>query len=474
MELFQQAIESMTETMPPLAFPIGKTTGAGFACMDLAKAPHILFAGTTGSGKSVGLNVGISTIMLRAKGRVRFHMIDPKRVELSHYADSAAVETVVTDMDEAAGVIEGLVGEMDYRYELMLEAGVKNIEAYLDKTGEKMPYEILVVDELGDLMDTHSKRVLPHLIRLGQLARAAGIHMMLATQRPAADTVPKRLLANIPSRIAYRCQSHTESRLVIGEKGAEELKGNGDLLAQIPDRQGLTRAQGPFISDEEIAEAVRLSESAEYSTGDEELEIEDIDTEEDVEDHAAGMSATAPDVATEDAKEAGRLVAEALNQAREAKDQEHIDDLEMSLQTYATRIRIQEETIESFKADLMEREAVEREHMIRVGVAEARVVDAHKDAADAEVKAEEARMEAERADRLTMRFGVFAMVAVIAIGGFSALALAAYGMAASATGIIVLTGVCAALVHNPKIAKKTRRSSEQRHPDKYARAGVNR
>lgn len=464
MELFQQAIESMTEDMPPLAFPIGKN-GREHAYLNLAKAPHALLAGTTGSGKSVGLNVAISTIMLRAKGRVRFHMIDPKRVELAHYADSDAVEAVVTDMDQAAGVIEGLVGEMDYRYELMLEAGVKNIEDYLAKTGEKMPYEILVVDELGDLMDTHSKRVLPHLIRLGQLARAAGIHMLLATQRPAADTVPKRLLANIPSRIAYRCQSHTESRLVIGEKGAEDLKGNGDLLAQIPDRQGLTRAQGPFISDEEIAEAVRLSESAEYSTGDE--EIEDIDTEESIEADAQGSFGAVDWVQSkDDAQEAGRLVAEALSQARASESQkvideqaEHIAHLKAKADQLNSQLKIAEGDV---------KEATERFITAErsAHISEARMVEARE-------RADHHTARARSAEDQIANITWWSTMAIVLVGIVASLTLVAVG---STSGSLMMAGLAfaGAIIVKTSHTTTLRRSNEQRHPSKHARAGVDR
>ena len=298
MELFKDAIASIPETMPPLTIPLGKT-GKSYTFVDLAKAPHMLYAGTTGSGKSVGLNGAISTIALRAGGRVRFHMIDPKRVELSDYADMACVADVVTDMDEAAALVDALVAEMDERYELMMDAGVKKLDDYNAKAKTPLPYEILVVDELGDLMDTHSKAVLPQLIRLGQLARAAGIHMLLATQRPAADTVPKRLLANVPTRVAYRCQSHTESRLVIGEKGAETLRGNGDLMAIVPGEPSVVRAQAPYISEDEVREVARVAEGPAGApiteAEDDDLEVSELSYDEEDEAPAA-PTAGVPDV----------------------------------------------------------------------------------------------------------------------------------------------------------------------------------
>ena len=271
---FTDVLASIPTTEPTLTVPVGVTQEGRLTCMDLAKAPHALYAGVTGSGKSVGLNVAIATIMARATPEtVRFRMVDPKRVELSQYRASAFVDMVVTDMDEAAGLIEETVREMDRRYSLFESTGVKSLDAYNETAEAREPYIVLVIDELADLMDTHRKVVEPQIIRLGQLARAAGIHMLMATQRPGADTVPKRILSNIPTRIGYRTQSHTESRLILGERGAEDLKGNGDLLALIAGGAGLTRAQGPYISDEEIAEIVLADVTAEV----EPAELEDVE-----------------------------------------------------------------------------------------------------------------------------------------------------------------------------------------------------
>lgn len=271
---FADVLASIPTTEPTLTVPVGVTQEGRLTCMDLAKAPHALYAGVTGSGKSVGLNVAIATIMARATPEtVRFRMVDPKRVELSQYRASAFVDMVITDMDEAAGLIEETVREMDRRYSLFESTGVKSLDAYNETAEAREPYIVLVIDELADLMDTHRKVVEPQIIRLGQLARAAGIHMLMATQRPGADTVPKRILSNIPTRIGYRTQSHVESRLILGEKGAEELKGNGDLLALIAGGAGLTRAQGPYISDEEIAEIVLADATGEV----EPAELEDVE-----------------------------------------------------------------------------------------------------------------------------------------------------------------------------------------------------
>ena len=259
---FSDTLASITDDQAPLTIPVGVTNEDTLKVLDLAKAPHILYAGATGSGKSVGLNAGIATLMKRNDpSNLRFTMIDPKRVELADYRASAFVDAVITDMDEAAEALEEVLKLMERRYREFETAGVKNISSYNDRFPNKpMAYHVLVVDELADLMDTHSDTVFPILVRLGQLARAAGIHMMLATQRPAADTTPKKLVSNIPTRIGFMTQSAVESRIILGSKGAEDLKGNGDLLAQLPGTKGLVRAQGPFISEDEIKEIVAENE----------------------------------------------------------------------------------------------------------------------------------------------------------------------------------------------------------------------
>ena len=258
---FTDTLASITGDQAPLTIPVGVTNEDTLKVLDLAKAPHILYAGATGSGKSVGLNAGIATLMKRNDPtNLRFTMVDPKRVELADYRASAFVDAVITDMDEAAEALEEVLKLMERRYREFETAGVKNISSYNESADQPMAYHVLVVDELADLMDTHADTVFPILVRLGQLARAAGIHMMLATQRPAADTTPKKLVSNIPTRIGFMTQSAVESRIILGSKGAEDLKGNGDLLAQLPGTKGLVRAQGPFISEDEIKEIVAENE----------------------------------------------------------------------------------------------------------------------------------------------------------------------------------------------------------------------
>lgn len=275
MTVYQKMRTALTDE-GVLTFPLAVTAGDRAKFFNLASAPHALWAGTTGSGKSVSLNVALATMVDRNDGSVVFDMIDPKRVELSIYRGVRGVRQVATDMDEATGVIHELLAEMDERYQKFEQVGVRKLEDYNDRTGEALPYRVLVVDELSDLMDTHKAQVLPPLVRIGQLGRAAGIHMMLATQRPAADTIPKKLLANVPARIGLLCQSHTESRLILGEKGAEDLNGHGDMLVKVPGEKGLTRGQGPFLSDSDLAEILGRNRVTE---AEEEAEVAEFEEE---------------------------------------------------------------------------------------------------------------------------------------------------------------------------------------------------
>lgn len=331
MTSFDTIFKHLDADAGPLAFPLLTTPNDTVKFFDLAAAPHALWAGTTGSGKSVSLNIALATLIKRNTGQVIFDMIDPKRVELSIYRNVEHVRSVTTDMDDAAQIVEALAEEMDERYSLLEREGVRKLSDYNAKTGQNLPYRVLVVDELADLMDTHKSQVLPALVRIGQLGRAAGFHMMLATQRPAADTIPKKLLANVPARIALLCQSHTESRLILGEKGAEDLNGHGDMLVQVPGERGLSRGQGPFLSDEELAQIVLDHTDPELmDPTDEEL---DADEDEDWEDdgvevpeeavaealNAPMPTATAPSVESVEAM--SRALAE-LMQSRQSTGQE--------------------------------------------------------------------------------------------------------------------------------------------------------
>lgn len=221
-----------TEAILPLA--IGKTiTGKTFIA-DLADAPHLLVAGATGQGKSVGLNVMLMSLLhKKTPDEMKLVLIDPKQVELSVYsklASSYLAEPVVTGELEAAKVLNKLCGMMDKRYTIISAAGKRNIKEYNEDAKETMPYVVVVIDEYGDLIMQSGKSVERSICRLAQKARAVGIHLIISTQRPSATIVTGNIKANFPTRIAFRCTTGTDSRVVLDQVGAEKLTGNGDML----------------------------------------------------------------------------------------------------------------------------------------------------------------------------------------------------------------------------------------------------
>ena len=254
-----------------LPIPIGKTIEGGVYVEDLAKMPHLLVAGATGSGKSVGVNALIVGLLYAKQPRdLKFVMIDPKKIELNGYATllnhfSAmpidAEDPIITDFSQAAAVLRSCEREMELRYDLLAEAGVRGIGEYNDKfargalepLGGKhrhLPYLVVIVDELADLMMTSAKEVEAPIARLAQMARAVGIHLVLATQRPSVDVITGLIKANFPSRMAYQTSSKIDSRTIIDGGGAHQLVGNGDLLHMNGSR--LTRLQGPYVSVDEV------------------------------------------------------------------------------------------------------------------------------------------------------------------------------------------------------------------------------
>lgn len=252
-----------------LSFAVGKDIGGKIVMADLAKMPHLLVAGTTGSGKSVWVNTLIMSIIYRAEPeQVRFIMIDPKMVELNVYNGIPhLLIPVVTDAKKASGALNWAVSEMTNRYKRFAETGVRNISGYnkkveeLTKAGQnesgeikKMPKIVIIIDELADLMMVAKSEVEDAIVRLCQLARAAGIHMVIATQRPSVDVITGLIKANVPSRIALSVSSGTDSRTIIDMNGAEKLLGNGDMLFYPSGYQKPARIQGGYISDEEIAD----------------------------------------------------------------------------------------------------------------------------------------------------------------------------------------------------------------------------
>jgi S-DNA-T family DNA segregation ATPase FtsK/SpoIIIE len=268
----------------PLSVALGKDIGGQPVVVDLAKMPHLLVAGTTGSGKSVGINAMILSLIYKSEPKdVRMIMVDPKMLELSIYEGIPhLLAPVVTDMTKAANALNWCVGEMERRYKLMSALGVRNLSGYnskineAKKTGESipnpfsltanteigpeplepMPYIVVVIDELADLMMVVGKKIEELIARLAQKARASGIHLILATQRPSVDVITGLIKANIPTRIAFQVSSKIDSRTILDQMGAEALLGQGDMLFLAPGTGLPVRVHGAFVADEEVHHVV--------------------------------------------------------------------------------------------------------------------------------------------------------------------------------------------------------------------------
>lgn len=266
-ELWEQ---SQTKAENFLEIPLGKAVNGTARAFDLSKMPHLLVAGSTGSGKSVAVNGIIASILMKARpDQVKFMMVDPKMVELSVYNDIPhLLIPVVTNPRKASKALQKVVDEMENRYELFAKVGVRNIAGFNAKVEEfnsqseykqiPLPFIVVIVDELADLMMVASKEVEDAIIRLGQKARAAGIHMILATQRPSVDVISGLIKANVPSRIAFAVSSGTDSRTILDENGAEKLLGRGDMLFKPIDENHPVRLQGSFISDDDVERIVNF------------------------------------------------------------------------------------------------------------------------------------------------------------------------------------------------------------------------
>ena len=272
---FRDLIESSTfeKFKSRLAFAVGKDIGGKTVVTDLAKMPHLLIAGATGSGKSVCINTLIMSILYKASPEeVKLIMVDPKMVELSIYNGIPhLLIPVVTDPKKASGALNWAVAEMTNRYKKFTETGVRNIEGYnkkvkeLQKSGEidpetikKMPQIVIIIDELADLMMVAPGEVEDAIVRLSQLARAAGIHLVIATQRPSVNVITGLIKANVPSRIAFSVSSGVDSRTIIDMNGAEKLLGKVDMLFYPAGYSKPVRVQGAFISDSEISDVVEF------------------------------------------------------------------------------------------------------------------------------------------------------------------------------------------------------------------------
>ena len=258
----REILESKVFQVSPskLTMAIGKNILGKAVISDLKIMPHLLIAGATGSGKTVCLNSLITGILFKATpDEVKFLMIDPKMVELVIYNDIPhLIVPVITDIKKAVNALKWLIKEMDHRYHLFAEARVRNIEAYNIESEEKLPYIVVVVDELADLMLVARNEIENSIIRLTALSRAAGIHLILATQRPSVNVITGIIKANLPCRIAFQVSSKFDSQTILDSKGAEKLLGRGDLLFIPPGRSHPIRAQGGFISDDELESLTRF------------------------------------------------------------------------------------------------------------------------------------------------------------------------------------------------------------------------
>lgn len=269
MVTFKEVIKDIPKELQSnkLLVPLGKDVSGKTIYAELNKMPHLLIAGATGSGKSVCVNTIICSILMRARpDEVKFILVDPKKVELTNYNGIPhLLAPVVTDPKKAAAVLQEVVAEMERRYDLFAGANVRNIEGYnnyvhkkngdlpLDKQLEVLPFHIIILDEVADLMMVASKQVEDCIMRIAQMARAAGIHLIVATQRPSTDIITGVIKANIPSRIAFAVSSGIDSRTILDTSGAEKLLGKGDMLFSPMGSSSPIRVQGAFVSDEEVS-----------------------------------------------------------------------------------------------------------------------------------------------------------------------------------------------------------------------------
>ena len=243
-----------------LPVAMGQDSGGNAVVVDLETLPHLLIAGATGSGKSVCINSVVASLLLtKPPDQLRMLMIDPKRVELTPFNGIPhLVAPVIVDVDQVNSALRALTREMFRRYKEMEDAGVRNIAGYNAKAKERMPFLLLIVDELADLMIVGGFEVEQSLVRLAQLGRATGIHLVLATQRPSVNVVTGLLKANVPARIAFAVASQVDSRVILDMVGAERLLGKGDMLILNSDSPKPRRVQGTLVYDDEIDQLVRF------------------------------------------------------------------------------------------------------------------------------------------------------------------------------------------------------------------------
>ncbi len=257
----------------PLKFALGKDVTGIPTTSDLTAMPHLLIAGTTGSGKSVCVNAILTGYLLTLNpDQLRLLLVDPKRVEFSVYNGIPHLLTdVIMDPEKVVGALQWMLREMDLRYRIFENLGVRNLEEYNKKVslegGKKLPYIVVVIDELADMMLLAPDETERCLTRLAQLARATGIHLIIATQRPSADVITGLIKANFPARIAFAVASNVDSRVILDQPGAERLLGRGDMLFQAPDSPAPVRLQGAYVSEEEVSRLARFWQAQSVANG---------------------------------------------------------------------------------------------------------------------------------------------------------------------------------------------------------------
>ena len=263
--LFADIIKSAAFTKSPAYLPmvLGQDTQGNNSVVDLVKMPHLLVAGSTGSGKSVALNAMLTSLLCaRTPDELKIILIDPKRLEFAAYEDIAhLLFPIIKDTQKAVPALKWVVKTMEDRYAIMAECGVRNIVEYHKKQKdqadlEAMPFIVVIIDELADLMMTSGKAVEESIARIAQMARAAGIHLIVATQRPSVDVITGMIKVNLPTRIAFKVTSKVDSRTILDDSGAEKLLGRGDMLFLDASQSHLVRLHGAYVSDDEIAKVV--------------------------------------------------------------------------------------------------------------------------------------------------------------------------------------------------------------------------
>jgi S-DNA-T family DNA segregation ATPase FtsK/SpoIIIE len=274
--------EPLPATASPVSVWLGKDISGAAVWTDLARMPHILIAGTTGSGKSGCINTLLTSILLRATpDDVRLILIDPKRIELNHYESIPHLLTpVVSSPKEASAVLANCLAEMERRYERLATVRARNISeanrSFRQRGEATLPYVLVVIDELADLMMVAPQAVEDAVIRLAQKSRAVGIHLVLATQRPSVDVITGMIKANVPSRIAFAVSSQTDSRVILDSGGAESLLGQGDMLFKPLGTSRMQRVQGAYVSEEEIALVVEQTRQREQELDESYLELPEV------------------------------------------------------------------------------------------------------------------------------------------------------------------------------------------------------